>query len=327
MTEDLLTPQLRSLRTQVNRSWKRRLHPRPRRWIVTSHGRRIRCGRWPARGCWGCTSPGDWEARRKDFWLWRSLPSSSAARARHRRLCFGMHCAGTAVIAAKATAAQEESYLRPMAGRHITTLALSESGSGALTAILRKRSRWKKCPCRTIISWEARGIRRGTSLDHHALFSDGDGRDVFGDRAVCWMLPFNTCVRVDTRIQGKPWRRLRSFNIECGEMWAAVQKTRSLIFDSTRLGDLGDPHSLPHILACKAEAGETAVPVANEAMTLCGDWAYSQNSYLARMLATPGPATSWPRRPTCCGNGPAALCWGFLYFNIVERLLNVRADF
>ena len=54
----------------------------------------------------------------------RACPSSA--------LCFGMHCVGTAVIAAKATPFQEERYLRPIAaGRHITTLALSESGSGA----------------------------------------------------------------------------------------------------------------------------------------------------------------------------------------------------
>lgn len=47
-------------------------------------------------------------------------------------MCYGMHCVGTAVIAAKATAAQEERYLRPIArGGHITTLALSETGSGA----------------------------------------------------------------------------------------------------------------------------------------------------------------------------------------------------
>ena len=47
-------------------------------------------------------------------------------------LCFGMHCVGTAVIAAKATADQEHRYLRPIAeGRHVTTLSLSESGTGA----------------------------------------------------------------------------------------------------------------------------------------------------------------------------------------------------
>lgn len=47
-------------------------------------------------------------------------------------LCFGMHCVGTAVIAAKATRDQVERYLHPIAeGRHLTSLGLSESGSGA----------------------------------------------------------------------------------------------------------------------------------------------------------------------------------------------------
>ncbi len=47
-------------------------------------------------------------------------------------LCFAMHCVGTAVIAAKATKDQEERYLKPIArGEHITTLALSEPGTGS----------------------------------------------------------------------------------------------------------------------------------------------------------------------------------------------------
>jgi alkylation response protein AidB-like acyl-CoA dehydrogenase len=47
-------------------------------------------------------------------------------------MCFGMHCVATAVIAAKATPFQEQRYLRPIAeGRHITSLALSEPGTGA----------------------------------------------------------------------------------------------------------------------------------------------------------------------------------------------------
>lgn len=47
-------------------------------------------------------------------------------------MCFGMHSVATKVLAAKATANQEERYLRPIAeGRHITTLALSEPGTGA----------------------------------------------------------------------------------------------------------------------------------------------------------------------------------------------------
>jgi isovaleryl-CoA dehydrogenase len=47
-------------------------------------------------------------------------------------MCFSMHCVATKVIAAKATAYQREHFLRPIAeGRHITTLALSEAGTGA----------------------------------------------------------------------------------------------------------------------------------------------------------------------------------------------------
>ncbi len=47
-------------------------------------------------------------------------------------LCYGMHCVGSAAIAAKATRDQEERYLVPIAqGRHVTTLALSEPGHGS----------------------------------------------------------------------------------------------------------------------------------------------------------------------------------------------------
>jgi alkylation response protein AidB-like acyl-CoA dehydrogenase len=47
-------------------------------------------------------------------------------------LSYGMHCVGSAVIAARATPQQEESFLAPIAmGTHLTTLALSEPGTGA----------------------------------------------------------------------------------------------------------------------------------------------------------------------------------------------------
>lgn len=57
-----------------------------------------------------------------------TIASESASTA----LCFGMHCVGTAVIAAKATPAQQRQFLEPIAaGEHLTTLALSEPGSGS----------------------------------------------------------------------------------------------------------------------------------------------------------------------------------------------------
>lgn len=47
-------------------------------------------------------------------------------------ICYGMHCVGAAVLAAKATPDQQDRYVQPIAeGRHLTTLALSEPGSGA----------------------------------------------------------------------------------------------------------------------------------------------------------------------------------------------------
>lgn len=47
-------------------------------------------------------------------------------------LCFGMHCVGSAVIAARATPDQHDLYLVPISeGKHLTTLALSEPGTGA----------------------------------------------------------------------------------------------------------------------------------------------------------------------------------------------------
>lgn len=47
-------------------------------------------------------------------------------------MCFGMHAVGSAVIAAKATDEQRRRYLEPIAaGEHLTTLTLSEPGTGA----------------------------------------------------------------------------------------------------------------------------------------------------------------------------------------------------
>ena len=38
------------------------------------------------------------------------------------------------------------------------------------------------------------------------------------------------------------------------------------------------------MLACKAAAGDTAVDLANEAMTLCGGMGYRENGNLTRLL-------------------------------------------
>ena len=68
------------------------------------------------------------------------------------------------------------------------------------------------------------------------------------------------------------------------EMWTAVEKSRCLVYNAGRLGDLGDPQALTALLMAKADVSETAVSVVNEAMTICGGQAYRENSRLAQLL-------------------------------------------
>lgn len=47
-------------------------------------------------------------------------------------ICFGMHCVGSAVLAARPTEEQRDRWLGPIvAGEHLTTLSLSEPGTGS----------------------------------------------------------------------------------------------------------------------------------------------------------------------------------------------------
>lgn len=59
-------------------------------------------------------------------------------------LCYGMHHVGAAVLSAKATPEQAQRYLEPIAGgAHLTTLALSEPGSGAQFYLPQTELRWR----------------------------------------------------------------------------------------------------------------------------------------------------------------------------------------
>ena len=274
-------------------------------------------------------------------------------------MCFGMHCVGTAVIAAKATRHQEERYLRPIArGEHVTTLALSESGSGAhfyfpQTKLIRHPEGG------FVVEGGKQFVTNGGRADSYVtstLSSAGDAEAgefsclvVDGDRpGVAWQdewrgmgmhgnssravrfervhVPADNLLgsegdqtwyvfevvapyflmamagtylgiaqaAVDATIQHLKTRRYSHSGESLGdvpvlqhrlaEMWADVQKARGLIYGAARLGDLGDPQSLPHILVCKAEAGDAAVRVTNEALTLCGGAAYREDGLLSRLL-------------------------------------------
>ncbi|TWI52483.1 alkylation response protein AidB-like acyl-CoA dehydrogenase [Pseudomonas duriflava] len=273
-------------------------------------------------------------------------------------LCFGMHCVGTAVIAAKATPYQQEHYLQAIAaGKHLTTLALSESGSGAhfyvpatridmngqfftVTGVKQFVTNGGQADS-YVLSTVASG-EESESGDFNCLIVDGQAEGLqwqapwngFGMRgnSSCalkldgvqvpmsnllgepgdqvWYVfevvaPFFLMAMAGTYLgiaqaaldaageqlrarhyehSGETLREIETLQTRYASMWIALEKTRSLVREAARRGDRGDPDALPFILACKADAGETAVMLANEAMTLCGGAAYRENSRVAQML-------------------------------------------
>lgn len=273
-------------------------------------------------------------------------------------LCFAMHCVGTAVIAAKATAIQRERYLVPIArGKHITTLALSEPGSGSFffypaTAISRTDDGFALDGTKSFVT-------NGTHADSYVISTapiTGEGEDgqfscVLVDRdrpGMTWtdawtgfgmrsndsrtlrldgvtvprdnllgeigdqlwyifevIAPYflmamagtylgvaqaafdEARLHVGTRRYAHSGELLGAAPVvshRLGAMWLRLESTRRLVYSAATKGDTAAPDALVDILAAKAAAGDAAVEIANEAMTLAGGSAYRDNSRLARLL-------------------------------------------
>lgn len=274
-------------------------------------------------------------------------------------MCFAMHCVGTAAIAAKATDYQKETYLVPIArGEHVTTLALSEPGTGAFfyipqTALTRSGDRYVLEGTKSFVtngghadSYVVSTVAAGEAAAGEGTFScilvDGDAPGVHwldqwyglgmrgnssrtvrlegvslpaanllgeeGDQL--WyvfevLAPFFLMAmagtylgtaaaafeiareHLGTRRHAHSGELLGSAPVlshRLGELWTELERTRRLVYSAAARGDAGDPEALVSVLACKAAAGDTAVYVTNEAMTLCGGMGYRDNSKLARLL-------------------------------------------
>lgn len=273
-------------------------------------------------------------------------------------MCFGMHCVGTAVIAAKATAYHEEKYLKPIAeGRHVTSLSLSETGtgsnfyipetlftkvgegyqvkgrksfvtsgghadsyvlSGQVTGMGRDDGEFS---CLVVdrdtpglqwgSPWAGFGMRGNSSLDLLLNQAEVPLRNLLGDEgdqiwyvfevvAPYFLMAMSgtylgigqacldlTLAHLRNRRFAHSGETLADFPVlqsQIAEMWIQIERIRQVIYEAGRLGDLGDPKALPMLLASKAEVAETAVAVANQAMTLGGGMAYAENSHLSRLL-------------------------------------------
>lgn len=273
-------------------------------------------------------------------------------------LCYAMHCVGSAVIAAKATAYHRERYLEPIArGEHITTLALSEPGTGAFfwlpeTRLRRAEGEFEVTGTKSFVTnggyadsyvisahandalhddgnfscavldadrpgvawddpWAGLGMRSNSSRTLHLnsvpvpadrlLGEEGDQLwYVFEVIAPYFLMAMaGTYLGVATsafeiarehlrtRRQGHSGELLGSNPLlahRLGGLWTELEGTGRLIESAAARADAGEADALLGVLACKAAAGDTAVALANEAMTLCGGMGYRENGKLARLL-------------------------------------------
>jgi isovaleryl-CoA dehydrogenase len=273
-------------------------------------------------------------------------------------LCYAMHCVGTAVIAAKATDHQKAAYLEPIAqGRHITTLALSEPGTGASfwipeTRLARGGDGFVVDGTKSFVTngghadsyvvstaagpaaegegtfscvvvdadrpglewsepWLGMGMRANSSrgvrlaevpLPAGALLgSEGDQLwyvfEVVAPYFLMAMAGTYTGLagaafdeareHLGTRRHSHTGELLGTSPVlahRLGELWTRLESTRRLVHAAAEGADAGQPDALVSVLACKAAAGDAAVEIANEAMTLTGGMGYRENGKLARML-------------------------------------------
>lgn len=273
-------------------------------------------------------------------------------------LCYAMHCVGTAVIAAKATAFHREAYLEPVArGEHVTTLALSEPGTGAFfwlpeTRLVPAPDGFVLAGTKSFVTngghadsyvvstsagdtlhdpgsfscvvldadrpgirwddaWAGLGMRSNSSRVLHLEDVPVPGDRLLGERGDQLWYVFEVIApyflmamagtylgvaeaafevareHLATRRQAHSGELLGSNPLlahRLGALWTELEGTRRLVESAAAGADAGEPGALLGVLACKAAAGESAVGLANEAMTLCGGMGYRENGKLARML-------------------------------------------
>ncbi|GAB3196193.1 alkylation response protein AidB-like acyl-CoA dehydrogenase [Pontibacter aydingkolensis] len=274
-------------------------------------------------------------------------------------LCYGMHCVGAAVIGAKATKQQQEDFLKPIAaGEHLTTLALSEPGTGAhfyfpQTQLLALSEN------EFLLNGSKSFVTNGSKADSYVISTAGVDPEAAREEFSCFVLENTTSglqwgpewhglgmrgnssrslllndIKVPAQnllgdvgdqlwyvfqvvapyfltamsgtylgIAQAAFNEARQHLLErsyrhsgatigqnnimqhrLGMLWCKIERTRQLLYHATREGDIGDPAAVLPILASKAEVGHCCVDVVNEAMTIMGGIAYSQNSRMDVLL-------------------------------------------
>jgi isovaleryl-CoA dehydrogenase len=146
-------------------------------------------------------------------------------------LCFGMHCVGSAVIAAKATEDHKRRYLRPIAeGSHVTSLAAAEAGTGVHFYL--PRTRLERSDHYFLVSGEKSFVTNGGHADSYvvstmASLADQEAGDF-------------SCVMVDRDTPGLTWKEpWRGVGMRGNSSRAAVLASARVPIDNL-LGEEGD---------------------------------------------------------------------------------------
>ncbi|MFA9477899.1 acyl-CoA dehydrogenase family protein [Phycisphaerales bacterium AB-hyl4] len=282
--------------------------------------------------------------------LGRACPSTG--------LCFGMHCVGTAAITAKHTDQQHSQLLEPICrGEHLTTLALSEPGTGshlwlAETQIEHHEQGYRVHGRKAFVTgaghcdsyvlsavaaeadappgmfscvvvpsdadgvvwgqpWDGLGMRGNASTTMDLNDVSLPAENLLGEEGEqLWYVfnviaPYFLMAMTGTYLgiasaaleEARQHMRKRQYSHSgrtvadqpvlqhrLGQLWGEVERTRRLAYHAAAAGDAGEEQALPAMLSAKAEVGQSAVHVANEAMTLCGGTAYREHSRLGQLL-------------------------------------------
>lgn len=102
-------------------------------------------------------------------------------------MCFGMHCVAAKVLATKATPYHEEHFLKPIAeGRHITSLALSEPGTGVHFFL--PRTQCRREGDEVVLSGEKSFVTSGGQADSYVISAVPKGDELDPGAFSCFVV-------------------------------------------------------------------------------------------------------------------------------------------
>lgn len=147
-------------------------------------------------------------------------------------LCFGMHCVGTAVIAAKATEWQKKTYLEPISkGQHLTTLSLSEQGTGA-HFYFPQTSLMPLSDSNFLINGAKTFVTNGGHVDSYVLSTVGASDNASPDQF--------SCIVMDKGTEGMQWGKDWNGLGMRGNSSRSLKLENVQISDKQILGEKGD---------------------------------------------------------------------------------------